>query len=289
MPVILKSSILILLLTVSLNARSIDDIKKSGEIIIAVYENSPPFSFIENDKPKGIDIDLGLELAKSLNVKAKWYFSGSDESLADDLRNNIWKGNLIHKTKADVMFRVPYDYDYMRMTDISTGELETENVSIKGPYQSESWVIATHKKIIPEINTLAIFAYHKIGVEIDTLPDLHLSGFARGLFRNNIIHYTNFSEAIKDFKAGRIDALSGLKSQLEYLLEYHKNKDKYYLSKSIPQMKSKWDLATATDSRYKALSYHIDGVIQKAYEEKRIKKIFSKYHVEYVPPIARTQ
>lgn len=289
MTAILKSSILILLLTVSLNARSIDDIKKSGEIIIAVYEDSPPFSFIENNKPKGIDIDLGLELAKSLNVKAKWYFSGSDESLADDLRNNIWKGNLIHKTKADVMFRVPYDYDYMRMTDIQTGELETEMVSIKGPYQSEKWVIASHKKIIPEIKTLAIFAYHKIGVEVDTLPDLHLSGFARGLLSKNIKHYTNFSKAIEDFKAGRIDAISGLKSQLEYLLEYHKNKDKYYLTNNIPQMESSWDLATATASNFRPLSYHIDGLIQKMYENKKIEKIFKKYNVEYLPPIARTQ
>lgn len=286
---ILKSSILILLLSTISYARSIDDIKDSGEIIIAVYENFPPYSFMENNEVKGIDVDLGKEIANSLNVKVKWYFTGSDETLSDDLRNTIWKGNLIHKTKADVMFRVPYDYDYLRMTDISTGELETENVSIKGPYQSERWIIATNKKTIPKINTLATFAYHKIGVEVDTLPDLHLSGFARGLFRNNIKHYTNINEAIDDFKAGRIDALAGLKTQLEYLLEYHKNKDKYFLTDDIPQMKSKWDLATATSSKYRELSYHIDGVIQKAYENKKIEQIFKKYNVEYTPPISKTQ
>ena len=289
MPIFLKSTILILLFVISSYSRSIDDIKKSGEIIIAVYEDFPPYSFMENNKPKGIDIDLGLEIAKSLNVKAKWYFTGSDESLSDDLRNTIWKGNLIHKTKADVMLRIPYDYDYLRITDKSTGQLETDMVSIKGPYQSEKWIIATHKKVIPEIKTLAIFTYHKIGVEVDTLPDLHLSGFARGLFRNNIKHYTNFSKAIEDFKLGKIDAIAGLKSQLEYLLEYHKNKDKYYLTDNIPQMKSSWDLATATASNYKELSYHIDGVIQKAYETKKIEKIFKKYHVQYLPPLAKTQ
>ena len=286
---ILKSTILILVITLSSYARSIEDIKSSGEIIIAVYEDFPPYSFIENGVVKGIDIDLGKKVAKSLNVEPIWYFTGSDETLADDLRNVIWKGNLIHKTKADVMFRVPYDYDYMRMTDKSTGELETEMVSIKGPYQSESWVIATNKNKIPEINTLAVFAYHDIGVEIDTLPDLHLSGFARGLIRDKIKHYTNFRKAVADFKAGRIDALAGLKSQLEYLLEYQKNKDKYYISDGIPQMKSKWDLASATSSSYRALSYHIDGVIQEAYENKEIEKIFNKYGVEYMPPIARTQ
>ena len=103
-----------------------------------------------------------------------------------------WKGNLIHKTKADVMMRVPYDYEYMRLTDKQTGSLETEMVSIKGSYHCEKWVIATNKKAIPEYKTLAIFAYHKVGVEIDTLPDLHLSSFGRGIIRQNVIHSYNF-------------------------------------------------------------------------------------------------
>ncbi|PLY07962.1 MAG: amino acid ABC transporter substrate-binding protein [Arcobacter sp.] len=286
---LLKSSIVILLLSTFSYARSIEDIKDSKEIIIAVYANFPPYSFIEKGEAKGIDIELGKKVAKSLNVKPKWYFTGSDESLADDLRNNIWKGNLIHKTKADLMFRVPYDYDYMRTTDISTGELDTEMVTIKGPYQSEKWIIALNKKAIPEFNTLGIFAYNTIGVEIDTLPDLHLSGFARGLLRRNIKHYVNFKKAIDDFKSGKIDAIAGLKSQLEYLLDYKNNKDKYQLTKNIPQMKSQWDLATAVGSSYRALSYHVDGVIEKAYRNGEIKKIFEKYGVSYLAPLSKTQ
>ena len=119
------------------------------------------------------------------------------------------------------------------MTDKSTGELETEMVTIKGPYQSEKWIIATNKKVIPQIKTLAIFAYQTIGVEVDMLPDLHLSGFARGLIQKNIKHYTKFQDAIEDFKSGKIDAVAGLKSQLEYLIDYKNNKDKYYLSENI--------------------------------------------------------
>lgn len=286
---LLRSSIIILLLTVTSYARSIEDIKSSGEIIIAVYENFPPYSFVENGEEKGIDIELGKKVAKSLNVKPIWYFAGTGENLADDLRNNIWKGNKVHKTKADIMFRVPYDYEYMRMTDKSTGSLENDLVTIKSPYQSEKWIIATHKKIIPKIKTLAIFAYQTIGVEIDMLPDLQLSGFARGLLSKNIKHYVRFDEAMKDFKAGKIDAIAGLKSQLEYLLDYRNNKDKYYLSDDIPQNKSQWDLAVAASSNFKELSYHIDNLINDAYSKNEIKEIFNKFGVEYIPPISRTQ
>ena len=286
---ILKLTALTLILAINLFARSIDDIKASGEIVIAVYENFPPYSFIEDGVEKGIDIELGKKVAASLNVKPVWYFTGFDENLASDLRNTIWRGNLIHKTKADIMFRIPYDYDYLRMTDISTGELENERVTIKGPYQSEKWIIATNKEVIPQIKTLAIFAYQTIGVEIDMLPDLHLSGFARGLLQRNIKHYANFQDAVNDFKSGKIDAIAGLKSQIEYLIDYKNNKDKYYLTQDIPQMKSQWDLATAVSSSYRDLSYHVDGVLDVAYKNDEIKKIFESFGVEYLAPISKTQ
>ena len=286
---LIKSSIFIFLLSTFTFARSIDDIKNSGEIFIAVYENFPPYSYVENGVAKGIDIELGTKVAKSLNVKPVWNFTGFDETLSGDLRNNIWRGNIVHKNKADVMFRIPYDYDYLRITNKSTGELETERVSIKAPYQSEKWIIVTNKEIIPEVNTLGVFAYHTVGVEIDTLPDLHLTGFARGLISKNVKHYTKMSEIIADFKSGKLDAIAGLKSQIEFLLDYKNNKDKYLLTSEIPQMKSQWDLATATDSKYKDLSYHLDTVLDETYKNGEIKKIFENYGVEYIPPIAKTQ
>ena len=125
----LKLSILTLLISLNLVARSIDDIKASGEIIIAVYENFPPYSFMQNDEPKGIDVELGKKIADSLDVKPKFNFAATTgESLADDLRSNIWKGNTVHKNKADIMLRVPYDYDYLRLTDKSTGALQNDLV-----------------------------------------------------------------------------------------------------------------------------------------------------------------
>ena len=54
-------------------------------------------------------------------------------------------------------------------------------------------------------------------------------------------------------------------------------------------MKSQWDLATATDSKYKDLSYHLDNVVDEAYKNGEIKKIFENYGVEYIPPIAKNQ
>jgi len=270
----------------NLNARSLEDIQKSGNIIVAIYENFPPYSYLEDGIAKGIDIEIAKNIAQKLNVKPVWYWTGSDENLEDDLRNIIWKGNLIHKTKADVMFRVPFDYDFIRQIEKATGELSNELVVVKSPYHSERWVIVTNKKRIPEIRNLAIFKYHTIGVEIDTLPDAHLTSSFKGALQSNVKHYINIYDAMKDLKDGKIDAISGLKSQLEFGLDYKNNKDKYYISEPLKYVNSTWDLGIAVRTDFRALSYKLDGYMSEMYNDKTIEKIFLNYNLKYEMPLA---
>ena len=276
----------ILLMTLCSYARNIEDIQASGEIIIAVYNDFPPYSYIEDGEAKGIDVEIGKHIAESLNVKPKWYFTDSGEDIDGDLRNVVWKGNPVHKTRADFMLRIPYDYNYMRETDVSTGALRTDMVVIKSPYHAEKWVIVTHKETIPEINTMGIFAYHTIGVELDTLPDKHLSMQNRGLLRKNVKRYSRIQDAVKDFQAGKIDAIAGLQSQLEFLLDYKKNQDKYYMTKEVLGIKSKWDLGIAVRTDGRELSNHIDDVITKLYQDNTLQTIFDQFHVTYTKPIS---
>lgn len=280
-----KIAFLITLLLSSLTARSLEEIKDTGEIIIAIYKDFPPYSYIENEKEKGIDIELGKLIAKSLNVKPVWYWTGSDENLEDDLRNVIWKGHLIHKTRADVMLRIPFDYNFIRQKDKSTGELSNEFVVMKAPYHAESWVIATDKEKIEKVNSLAQFQYNTIGVELDTLPDAHFTASFQGKLRANVRHYVSIFEATNALKLKQINAVAGLKSQLEYALDYKNNKDKYFMSKKIDYVKSKWDIGIAVRHDYRALGYEIEGIIEDFYRKGTLKKIFEKYNVTYEKPI----
>lgn len=276
----------VMLISLGSYARSIEDIQASGEIVIALYNDFPPYSYIEDGEAKGIDVEIGKYIAESLNVKPKWYFTDSGEDLDGDLRNVVWKGNPVHKTRADVMLRIPYDYDYMRQVDATSGSLQTDMVVIKSPYHSEKWVIVTHKEVLPSVNTLGVFAYHTIGVELDTLPDKHLSMNNGGILRKNVKRFAKFEDAIKDFKAGKIDAISGLKSQLEFLLDYNHNQDKYTMTNEVLGIKSLWDIGVATRTDARELSYHIDGVITKLYENNTLQKIFDSYHVTYAKPVS---
>jgi glucose dehydrogenase len=72
------------------------------------------------------------------------------------------------------MMRVPYDKKYAYMQD-STGEYMNEHVVLFEPYQREQWQIAYNRNKVQEVITIALFQYHPIGVETDTLPDFYLS------------------------------------------------------------------------------------------------------------------
>jgi len=279
-----KITFLIILLLSTLSARSLEEIKESGKLIIAIYKDFPPYSYMDEGKEKGIDIDLGKLLAKKLGVEPVWYWTGSDENLEDDLRNVIWKGHIIYKTRADVMLRVPFDYKFIRQRDKSTGQLSNELVVMKAPYHAESWVIATDKEKLPELNSLAQFQFNTVGVELDTLPDAHFTSSFQGKLRGNVRHFPSIIEATNALKDKKINAVAGLKSQLEYALDYKNNKDKFFMTKKIDYVKSKWDIGIAVRHDYRALGYEIEGIIEDSYKKGLIKNIFDKYNVTYERP-----
>ena len=49
-------------------ARSYEDIIKSGYIEVAVYRDFPPYSYLQDGQAAGIDIELGKLIAKKLGV-----------------------------------------------------------------------------------------------------------------------------------------------------------------------------------------------------------------------------
>jgi polar amino acid transport system substrate-binding protein len=61
------------LLPISSDARSIDDIIKSGTVRIGVATNQPPISFYgKTNELEGFDIDIGNRIAQGLKVKAEF-------------------------------------------------------------------------------------------------------------------------------------------------------------------------------------------------------------------------
>jgi len=78
-------------------ARPFDDVVESGTITIFVYSDYAPYSWGEGDDARGIDVEIAHAIGESLGVKTELLIRGADENLDDDLRINVWKGDLINR------------------------------------------------------------------------------------------------------------------------------------------------------------------------------------------------
>lgn len=264
--------------------RSLDDIVDSGSINIAVYDDYPPFSFLDGDEAKGIDVDIAKRIAASLNVDLAITWMTPGETAEDDFRNYLWKGHIIHRHKADLMMRAPYDRSFSQKRD-DVGLLVNELVHMFAPYQRESWQIIHNKETLPTVETMGMFQYHTIGAEIDSIPHFYLTSAFAGRLRENTSHYGSNALAFEALQKGEVEAVMGLRSQISFLHQFV-DKDKFGLaSNAFPLIgKQKWDLGLATHSDYRALAYEISDIITHMVTSNEMQNIFASYHTAYETP-----
>ena len=270
--------------------RSYDDIIESNEIVIAVYNDFKPFSYKENGKEKGIDIELAQAIAKQLGVKLRLRWMTADENVDDDLRNNLWKGHYLKRTVADLMLRVPYDRDYSLLRD-DIGELVHQHVHMFSPYHTESWKIIYNREKIESVETIGVFQYHDIGVEVDSIPQFYLSSAFRGRMREHAKQFPSISQAIEGMTANKVDAVMGLSSQVSYYQSTISEKStiqssKYVLAENTFPMigQQQWDIGMAVKTDYRQLGYAVADIVEAMVTQGEMKKIFTKYQVLYKTP-----
>ncbi len=282
-----------LLLTGQAQARYYDEVRQSGYIRIGVYRDFPPYSFLQTGTPAGVDVDIGRRIAAALGVRLQVHWITPDENLEDDLRNNVWKGHYLDKDEsrplapkqlADVMLRVPYDRTYAFRRE-STGELVNEQVVMFGPYQRESWRVAFDSEKLEQLSTLALFQYHPVGVEIDSLPAFYLTSAFGGRLRNNTHHYASLGEAFAAMRAGRVDAVMGMRAEVDWQL--HLGNDHRYRAgeNGFPLMgRQKWDIGMAIKHSYRQLGYAVEDVVDRLIRSGEMAAIYQHYGLTYELP-----
>lgn len=262
-------------------ARSYDDIIDSKEIVIAVYSDFRPFSYQENSLDRGIDVDIAHFIARKLGVKLNLRWMTADENVEDDLRNNIWKGHYLNRTVADLMLRVPYDREYSLMRD-DINELVHQHVHMFAPYHKESWKIIFNNTRIESVETMAVFQYHDIGVEVDSIPQFYLTSAFGGRMRHRAKQFPSISQAIDAMKQSKVDAVMGMNSQISHY-HSHLNPQNYILAENAFPMigRQQWDIGMAVKADYRQLGYAVADIIEAMVKQGVMEKIFAKYQVDY--------
>ena len=281
---IFLAALFICSISIKVFARSYDDIKASGYIDVAVYQNFPPYSYTDDKGDAiGIDVDIAKLLAKEIGVEVRWLWMHSDETVEDDLRNAIWKGRKIDRRKADIMMRIPYDRKFAHGVD-GYGLPRNEFVVMFAPYHAERWSIARNLEKVGTDRNLAIFRFEKIGVEIDSLPDSFLLSAHRGVLRKNVIHFASIPLAAQALINGDVAAIVGMHSQVVWSLgEHAANFD--IDDDGLAAMASKpWSIGMATGHEFRQLSYALEEIIERLIGDGTLPKIFTNYGLDYIAP-----
>lgn len=80
---------LTLLAAITAQARSLDEVKKEGKIIIATEGQFAPFNYFQGSKLSGFEVELAELVAKKMGVSVEWKALGFDALLAG-LRQDRW-------------------------------------------------------------------------------------------------------------------------------------------------------------------------------------------------------
>ncbi|WP_434356656.1 transporter substrate-binding domain-containing protein [Parasalinivibrio latis] len=269
--------------------RSFDDIIESGEITVAVYADFPPYSFVDGEnKPDGIDIGIAKFLAEGLGVQLKLHWVTPDENVEDDMRNHLWKGmNLTSedgkRVKADVMLRIPYDREYSQLRD-DVGLLVHERVHMFAPYQVERWQIAYNPVKLEAVPTMAVFQYHPIGVEVDTVPQFYLTTAFAGRMRGNTHSFHAIADAYDAMLKGEVDAVMGMRSQVQWLNANGNGKSEL-AENGFPMLgKQQWEIGMAVQGDYRQLAYALEDALVVKMQNGELQKLIESYGVVYQVP-----
>ena len=80
---------MVLFAAASAQARTLDEIKKDGKIVMATEGAFPPFNLFKGPTLTGFEVDIGEALAKKMGVRVEWRALSFDALLAG-LRQDRW-------------------------------------------------------------------------------------------------------------------------------------------------------------------------------------------------------
>ncbi|MDK3072047.1 transporter substrate-binding domain-containing protein [Sedimentitalea sp. JM2-8] len=254
----------------------LDTIRDRGFMTFAVYEDFPPWSYLDRGKPSGIDIDIARLIAEDIGVEPRFDLVAAGENLDADLRNWVWKGPVVGGQVANVMMHVPYDSEFA---------CRVEQVVFTGQYHVEEIAIAYRRDAYPDDPPVpAYFRFDTVGVENDSIADFYLSAFPGGQLAENVTRYPSVQLAMQGLAEAATKAAMGPKAQLEFGL----TPDLDLHAPPLPGFSvGSWTVGVAVHFAYRPLAYAVDDAIFAAMQDGRMQRIFDDHGVTFRPPELR--
>jgi ABC-type amino acid transport substrate-binding protein len=255
-------------------ARSLEAIKQAGQLRVTIYQNYKPWSWQEDGKLKGIDVDIGAALAKQLGLKVNYLELRAEDDIGDDLRNGVWRGSLLGTQPGDVMLHVPYDKQI---------EVTNDKIKLIAPYHTEGLAMAVDPAKADSARDFALFETEKVAVEGGTLSDIILLSARDHKLIDRVVHFKGVAKAAMAYQNGEVSAFYGEAAMVENLA--------HSVSRPVniiyPQywMAREWTIGGAVKVDDIELGEAIDKGVAELKSSGEVQHIFAAYGVAWRAPL----
>lgn len=249
---------------------SFEKIKARGSLIVAVYQELPPFHV----KGKGIEVELAQALADGVGLKLSLMPFAAGEEMSDDLRNMVWRGHYLGFGPADVMLHVPVERPFIQAQ---------RQVQIFGPYWRESVMIARDLSKVPKFESLSDLRGQKIAVPGQSTAGWLMIGAENGAYREQLsTKHEDGVQAAQWLLRGEVAAVAAYRSELQFALK----DDKRFAIEPFPQQdapRSSWAVGMAVKRDATDLARALQASLNSIIEKGQIKQMFANHNVIWQP------
>jgi hypothetical protein len=249
---------------------ALERIRARGRLVVAVYQDLPPFSA----GGEGIDVDIARALAKTLGLEPSVLPFIAGENMDDDLRNMVWRGHYLGHGPADVLLHVPVEAPLMR---------NNPRVSIFAPYYRERLVMARDVKRVPRAESRQDYGTEKIAVAGQSLAGWLMIGADGGAWREQLITtWKDGAAAARALLAGEVAAAAGQLSEFESVLAG----DARFVMEPlpVPRMRDGWAVGCAVRKESTDLAQAVQGAINTLAGNGELARIFAKAKLSWRAP-----
>lgn len=256
-------------------ARPLEKVEQTGALRVTVYQNYKPFSWRENDKPVGIDVEIAQALADALHVRLNLFELRADDDIGDDLRNGVWKGTVLGDRPGDVMLHVPYDKHI---------EQRNDRVALFAPYHVDGVAMFVDPAKAEAGRDLSLLKTDKVAVAVGTIADYALSSTHDHAYIAEVVHERTLDAAAGHFERGDVAAFFG--EELAGQSFARAGKRAFAVVHPEAQLARDWTLGVAVKSDSRDLGQQIDKTIEAMSRDGRLARIFAAYGVDWRKPEA---
>jgi ABC-type amino acid transport substrate-binding protein len=251
-------------------APALNRIRARGRLVVAVYQDLPPFSV----GGEGVDVDLARALSKSLDLELSLLPFTAGENMDDDLRNMVWRGHYLGFGPADVMLHAPVEAPLMR---------NNPRVNIFAPYYRERLVMARELKRVPKGEALADFAAQKIAVAGQSLAGWLMIGADGGAWREQLVTtWKDGAAAARALHSGEVAAAAGQLSEIEGVLA---GDTRFVIEPlPVPRMRDGWAIGCAVKRESTDLAQVVQAAINMLATGGELGRIFAKAKLTWRAP-----